>query len=79
MNMLSPASGPNFGVAGDESDAPFRLAVVGESTAAGTWVGSIALPDDIADFFAEDGFHPSAFGYRFWAQAVLRATRDDGF
>lgn len=35
-----------------------------------TWVSSSALPDDLADFFAEDGFHPSAFGYSYWAKAV---------
>jgi lysophospholipase L1-like esterase len=210
MNMLPPASGPTSGVAGDQSDAPFRLAVVGESTAAGcgvsthdegfaaalagelalvsgrsvrwqvvgqrgatarrirhkllpqmddafdrvvllagandvlarrtpeqwrddlsaivdllagratevtvvgippfeafpslpptlrrylaeqavvldqvsqqvcaarptaTWVSSSALPDDLSDFFAEDGFHPSRSGYRFWARAVAASTQ----
>ena len=28
------------------------------------------MPDDLANFFADDGFHPSADGYRYWAQAV---------
>jgi lysophospholipase L1-like esterase len=37
-----------------------------------TWVTSSALPEDPADFFATDGFHPSAAGYRDWAKAVSR-------
>jgi lysophospholipase L1-like esterase len=39
-----------------------------------TWVTSQALPENLEDFFAEDGFHPSAFGYRYWAHAVSRGA-----
>ena len=39
-----------------------------------TWVTSTAMPDDLADFFAADGFHPSADGYRYWAHAVSRVA-----
>lgn len=39
-----------------------------------TWVTSKALPDDLTDFFADDGFHPSAYGYRCWAHAVSRGA-----
>ena len=39
-----------------------------------TWVTSSSLPDNLADFFAEDGFHPSAFGYRYWARAVSQGA-----
>jgi len=36
-----------------------------------TWIGSVdILPTDDPDFFASDRFHPSAYGYRRWAQAV---------
>ncbi|MFF0307992.1 SGNH/GDSL hydrolase family protein [Streptosporangium sp. NPDC004379] len=31
------------------------------------------VPVEIAGFFASDGFHPSATGYRHWAQALVRA------
>lgn len=34
-----------------------------------TWVRSDDIPAD-PDFFACDGFHPAAPGYRRWAQAV---------
>lgn len=43
-----------------------------------TWVTSNGLPDDKAAFFAEDGFHPSASGYRYWAEAVSRGTQTQG-
>ncbi|MBP2216992.1 SGNH/GDSL hydrolase family protein [Arthrobacter sp. CAN_C5] len=35
-----------------------------------TWVPSAGLPGSPAEFFAGDGFHPSALGYRYWAEAV---------
>lgn len=33
-----------------------------------TWISSTVVPPP--GFFADDRFHPSAFGYRHWAQAV---------
>jgi lysophospholipase L1-like esterase len=36
------------------------------------WFSSAGLKDRPAGFFAEDGFHPSATGYRYWAKAVAR-------
>jgi lysophospholipase L1-like esterase len=33
-----------------------------------TWIGSTDIPP--LDFFAQDRFHPSAAGYRRWAQTV---------
>ncbi|WP_363321855.1 SGNH/GDSL hydrolase family protein [Arthrobacter burdickii] len=35
-----------------------------------TWVRSAGLPEGQKEFFAEDGFHPSSLGYRYWAHAV---------
>lgn len=43
-----------------------------------TWVTSHGLPEDKAAFFSGDGFHPSASGYRYWAQAVARGTQAQG-
>jgi lysophospholipase L1-like esterase len=43
-----------------------------------TWVASNPLPEDKAAFFAGDGFHPSASGYRHWAEAVSRGTQTQG-
>ncbi|WTX00882.1 SGNH/GDSL hydrolase family protein (plasmid) [Streptomycetaceae bacterium NBC_01309] len=38
-----------------------------------TWIDSAGLiPADVAAFFARDRFHPSALGYRMWAQAIVR-------
>lgn len=35
-----------------------------------TWMGSTDIMQITPDFFARDGFHPSAHGYGRWAQAV---------
>jgi len=35
-----------------------------------TWISTTAIQPVLPDFFARDGFHPSAAGYRRWAQAV---------
>ncbi|QKW10107.1 SGNH/GDSL hydrolase family protein [Streptomyces sp. NA04227] len=36
-----------------------------------TWMGSTDIMTITPDFFARDGFHPSAHGYGRWAQAVV--------
>lgn len=36
-----------------------------------TWTSSIDLVAAGPEFFAHDGFHPSAAGYRHWAEAVV--------
>lgn len=36
-----------------------------------TWTSSTDLVGTDPDFFARDGFHPSAAGYRHWAEAVV--------
>jgi lysophospholipase L1-like esterase len=40
------------------------------SRANATWVGSADVGGVGPDFFARDGFHPSAIGYRRWAELV---------
>ncbi|MFF2654984.1 SGNH/GDSL hydrolase family protein [Streptomyces sp. NPDC058045] len=37
---------------------------------AATWMGSADIMQITGDFFARDGFHPSAHGYARWAEAV---------
>ncbi|QTX05578.1 hypothetical protein G127AT_05030 [Agromyces archimandritae] len=39
-----------------------------------TWVDSTVELDMGPDFFARDGFHPSALGYRSWASLVADAV-----
>ncbi|MGV9326872.1 SGNH/GDSL hydrolase family protein [Streptosporangium sandarakinum] len=34
------------------------------------------VPIETAGFFASDGFHPSATGYRYWAEALVQALPD---
>ena len=39
------------------------------------WIDSAGLLADDAEFFARDGFHPSATGYQTWATAIWRRAR----
>ncbi|MGW3499060.1 SGNH/GDSL hydrolase family protein [Streptomyces sp. NPDC001020] len=41
-----------------------------------TWIGAEALLPMRPEFFARDGFHPGATGYRFWAEAVANHLAD---
>ncbi len=38
------------------------------------WIDSAGLLADDAEFFARDGFHPSATGYQRWAHAIWQRT-----
>ncbi|MEU3662036.1 SGNH/GDSL hydrolase family protein [Streptomyces sp. NPDC032940] len=40
-----------------------------------TWIDSNDIMQITGDFFARDGFHPSAHGYRQWARAVADHAR----
>ncbi|MEU7096864.1 SGNH/GDSL hydrolase family protein [Streptomyces longwoodensis] len=40
-----------------------------------TWINSTDIMQITGDFFARDGFHPSAHGYRQWARAVADHPR----
>lgn len=42
-----------------------------------TWMNSTDIMQITPDFFARDGFHPSAHGYRLWAQAVADHLNSD--
>jgi len=37
-----------------------------------------AWGDDLVDFLFWDSLHPSRYGYRVWAEAVLDAIRAEG-
>jgi lysophospholipase L1-like esterase len=41
-----------------------------------TWIGTESLLPMRPEFFARDGFHPGATGYRFWAKAVANHLAD---
>ncbi|MEK8142937.1 hypothetical protein NKH18_14565 [Streptomyces sp. M10(2022)] len=42
-----------------------------------TWMGSADIMQITPDFFARDGFHPSAHGYGRWARAVADQLGSD--
>lgn len=55
-------------------EAAFALC---ESRPRARWISSVGLLPPSPDFFAPDGFHPSAVGYRRWAAAVSKRLPTD--